>query len=317
MHESQHSEDSVFRALRGGAIPTRSLRLFWSWPKPVRVMNEDTARQAVSTILLEGTPSDWREINFAALAPMVDSLPLFGGAKSLWAEISQEAATLHQNLERVLGPEQRQVLRVAAAVLPAYGFELAGGTALAGAYLGHRRSEDLDFFTPAKEISDALDAFLAACERQGLEVERDPEGVAPTFTRLRVAGVKVDIGRDTPLKVAQSHAVLEGMPVRSLPDLAADKTLALFGRATTRDFVDVYELMRTRYDMSELINLAGQKDSGFDTGWFVKALQQVEMSDPSVVDMLVPLDFDRMKADFLAAAKRLVRKELDKDEPDL
>ena len=308
---------AVLRALPGGVIPARTLRLFWSWRKPVTITTKNAAREAVATILQEGAPADWRNLDLVALASSVDDLPLLGGKKNLWTEISKETAALQHNLHRVLTEDQRTVLRVAAAVLPAWGFELAGGTALAGAYLGHRRSQDLAFFTSAREIQGGLEQFIAACEASGLGVDQDPQEVAPAFARLYVREVKVEIARDAPFRISPSHTTLEGMPVRSLPDLAADKTLALFDRAATRDFVDLYELMRTRYDMSHLIRLARQKDTGFNIGWFIKALQQVERVDPAAAETLVPLDFDQMKADIRAATKRLVRQELDREGPEL
>lgn len=310
-------EYPALKVLPGGVIPPRSLRLFWSWRKPVTITTENAACEAVATILREGTPADWRNVNFVALASWVDKLPLSGGAKNLWAEISKEAAALQRNLERVLTEEHRKILRVAAGVLPAHGFELAGGTALAAGYLGHRRSEDLDFFTSTRGVQPALDEFIAACEGSGLSVERDPQEGSSSFARLFVRGVKVEIARDAPFRISPSHTSIEGMPVRSLPDLAADKTLALFDRAATRDFVDVYALMRTRYDMSDLIRLAKQKDTGFNTGWFIKSLQRIENVDPAAVEPLVPLDFDQMKADIRLATKRLIRRELEKDGPEL
>lgn len=51
--------------------------------------------------------------------------------------------------------------------------------------------------------------------------------------------------------------------------------LALFDRATTRDFVDVYMLLQ-RYELSQLMAWARQKDAGFDRDWFIQALVQAE-----------------------------------------
>ena len=44
---------------------------------------------------------------------------------------------------------------------------------------------------------------------------------------------------------------------------AADKTLALFGRAAARDLVDVAALSE-RYPLERLCELAAEKDAGFD-----------------------------------------------------
>ena len=39
--------------------------------------------------------------------------------------------------------------------------------------------------------------------------------------------------------------------------------------------------------------------------------------DPAAVELLVPLNFDQKKTDIRAATKRLVRKELDREGPEL
>ena len=46
-------------------------------------------------------------------------------------------------------------------------------------------------------------------------------------------------------------------------EVAADKTLALFGRVAARDLVDVAALT-DRYPLQQLCALAEEKDTGFD-----------------------------------------------------
>lgn len=53
---------------------------------------------------------------------------------------------------------------------------------------------------------------------------------------------------------------------------AADKTLALFGRAAARDLVDVHALTR-RYSHDQLCALAAEKDPGFDREVLADALR--------------------------------------------
>ncbi len=307
-------DGAALRAIPGGTIPPECIRLFWSWPKPVEINDEADARRAVATVLLEGNADDWRRLDLAALAPIVDELPLFGGAATLWSMVCKEAADILDRRDLVLGEEERLVLRIASRVLAERGFELAGGTALAAAYLGHRRSEDLDFFSLGVPVRDAVHEFAEVCKQEGLSVKRNANDEQPSFARMWVAGVKVEIGQDSPFCLAKSRAVLEGMPVRSLRDLAADKTLALFGRATTRDFVDVY-MLESQYGLDKLMEVAKAKDPGFNRSWFAKALQQVERVNPKDVAMLVPLDFEQMKADFLRDAQRLVQAEVDFGDP--
>ena len=50
-------------------------------------------------------------------------------------------------------------------------------------------------------------------------------------------------------------------------EVAADKTLALFGRAAARDRVDVAALSE-RYTLEQLYELAAERDPGFDRSVF-------------------------------------------------
>jgi hypothetical protein len=54
-------------------------------------------------------------------------------------------------------------------------------------------------------------------------------------------------------------------------EVAADKTLALFGRAAARDLVDVAALSE-RYTLQQPCELAAEKDAGFDRRVLADAL---------------------------------------------
>ncbi len=72
-------------------------------------------------------------------------------------------------------------------------------------------------------------------------------------------------------------------------ELAADKLLALFGRAAARDFVDVAALA-SRYGLQELCDLAADKDPGFDRSVLAAML--------GTLDRLPRADFDVDDAEF-------------------
>lgn len=63
-------------------------------------------------------------------------------------------------------------------------------------------------------------------------------------------------------------------PVLHPDDLAADKTLALGGRAEPRDFLDVITL-REHYGGARLLELAAEKDRGFTLKTYYSALSAV------------------------------------------
>ncbi len=151
---------------------------------------------------------------------------------------------------------------------------------------------------------EAVGQFTEALRRAGHSV--DPiQSLSPTMCRLTASGITIDLAVDAPSRLVPSTTAIDAMPLRSLRDLAADKTLALFDRATIRDFVDVYVLLQRHYQFGELLALAASKDPGFDPGWFARALQHAARLNPADVDLLVPINFPAMQQRFLDEAVRL------------
>jgi predicted nucleotidyltransferase component of viral defense system len=67
-------------------------------------------------------------------------------------------------------------------------------------------------------------------------------------------------------------------------ELAADKMLALYGRAEGRDFHDV-AVLADRYPTERLLELAAAKDRGFDRRRFVEMLGSIDrLRDPDFPD---------------------------------
>lgn len=58
-------------------------------------------------------------------------------------------------------------------------------------------------------------------------------------------------------------------------ELAVDKVLALFGRAEARDFVDLMAVVE-RYGFDRVLDLAAEKDRGFDAGVFAEMLTRID-----------------------------------------
>ena len=159
-----------------------------------------------------------------------------------------------------LTPAQAAVVRALPAGLRE-SFVLTGGTALAAFYLGHRLSDDLDFF--ARELAQpvqfsAIAAALVATRFTVLTSERlydrclfvvETEGNA----------VKVEFA---PLYFPRLHPPEEqsGVLVDSLDDIAANKILAVTDRFDPKDFVDVYFLCRRQgWSVLDLVALARRK----------------------------------------------------------
>jgi Nucleotidyl transferase AbiEii toxin, Type IV TA system len=171
-----------------------------------------------------------------------------------------------------LDPLHEHVARIAFALPQAGQVALAGGGAMLAHDLVDRPTQDVDLFTPnPAEVTRLTDALAVALRAEGAQVQIDRRG--PGFTRL---GVTVADGRSVMVEIAHDARIREAVqlpfgPVLHPDEVAADKTLALFGRAAARDLVDVAALSE-RYPLERLCELAAEKDAGFDRRIFADAL---------------------------------------------
>ncbi|MEX0741178.1 MAG: nucleotidyl transferase AbiEii/AbiGii toxin family protein [Phycisphaeraceae bacterium] len=179
----------------------------------------------------------------------------------------------------MLTPLQRRLARLLTELPQARGFALAGGAALIARGLVDRGTRDLDFFsTSASAIAILVPALETRLAGEGLRVTRIRD--VPGFVRLEVLApdgerVEIDLSHDARQHPAEPTEL--GLTL-SQDELAADKVLALFGRAEVRDFVDVAALLEV-YPADRLLELAAAKDAGFSVNRFVEALAAVHRFD--------------------------------------
>ena len=163
-------------------------------------------------------------------------------------------------------------------------FALAGGAALILKGLVDRQTRDLDFFAREPEAVDrVVESVDDALRAAGMSTRRLIE--ASGFVRIEVSrGGEVcerDLGVDA--RIRREEPTPFGS-VLATEELAADKTLALFGRAAARDFIDVYVLSR-RFGEEQLCTLAAEKDAGFDRGHLADALRSFHRLDRDLFDV--------------------------------
>ena len=171
-----------------------------------------------------------------------------------------------------LDPLHEHIARIAFALPEARQVALAGGGAMLAHDLVDRPTQDVDLFTPdPSEVMQLADALAVALCGEGAQVNVNRR--EPGFTRLAVT---VSDGRSVVVEVAHDARIREAVQlsfgrVLHPEEVAADKTLALFGRAAARDLVDVAALSE-RYTLEQLCGLAAEKDPGFDRSVFADAL---------------------------------------------
>lgn len=129
-------------------------------------------------------------------------------------------------------------------------FYLSGGTALA-LHLGHRESEDLDFFSKEEfdpqKIQSLLDKNLALSEI-----------VLDTGTLNCYAdGVKLQF-LHYPYDLLEAPQLISNIRLSSVSDIACTKLLTISSRGSKKDFIDLYFILEF-YSLEELFRLLERK----------------------------------------------------------
>jgi hypothetical protein len=178
-----------------------------------------------------------------------------------------------------LSPLQWRVLRALAAMAPPW--VLTGGAALAGIYLGHRPTRDLDlFWHDIAQLGDLPHAVSERLRSDGLEVSVIQN--APSFHRLQVSdgdtSCLVDLVADPSPMVDPPREVRVGdmtLTVDSQHEILVNKLCALLSRSEIRDLEDVKALMDSGASLERALADAPRKDGGFSAltlAWVLKEL---------------------------------------------
>jgi len=153
-------------------------------------------------------------------------------------------------------PATLALLKKLMAVSELSGFSLVGGTALALRY-GHRRSIDLDLFSPQKfdtqKIIQALENNFSGFTYKG---DDNPVGLFAF-----IDGVKVDFVQQHYHKLIDKITDEQGIRIFGNRDMMAMKVFAILKRAQKKDFWDVDELLR-HYSVEEMVNCYYEKYPG-------------------------------------------------------
>ncbi len=136
-------------------------------------------------------------------------------------------------------------------------FYLTGGTALAACYLNHRESEDIDLFTDtpfdSATVIAAMSRMTAALKVKATLAtihERLRYDLAfPDGQLLKIDFVFYDFKHIEPV----NH--LDTLAIDSVGDIAVNKLLALSQRTASKDFVDLYFLLKlyTVWDLRQAV----------------------------------------------------------------
>ncbi len=179
------------------------------------------------------------------------------------------------------------------------GWTLGGGTGLALQF-GHRFSEDLDFFRFRPSELDHLPGRLS--DIAPLEIlDRD----AGTL-HVRVGGTRLSfLGLEAPLLYRGLD--YRGLTVGDVRDIASLKLVALGGRGSRKDFIDLYFYLRQTPGLDQLFEHLERRDPRIDWNRFhlLKSLTYFEDAElEPMPKMLKKVEWTEVKRFFEAVAVR-------------
>jgi len=157
--------------------------------------------------------------------------------------------------QETLSSSQFKLLKRLGPLLSGHGFYLAGGTAIA-LMLGHRKSVDLDWFSPVrlrKPASWADKIKAAGMIPSAVNVE---EGTFyATIIGVRISILEFPYAMIGPLVEWKTA----GCTLASLDDLACMKLLAIASRGSPKDFIDIYALGKKHRPLEQMMALYKKK----------------------------------------------------------
>lgn len=175
-------------------------------------------------------------------------------------------------IKKILNKNQLLILRaIGKDKFIAENFYLTDGTALAGFYLCHRISEDLDFFTEKEFDVSAITVFFRKHKKQ-LNISKVDYQQSYNrnlfFLHLPKEVIKTEFTY-FPFPRIDETVFEKGIKIDSALDIAVNKLFTIYQRTADRDYIDLYCIMQKySWDMQELTRKAKAK---FD--WHIDPIQ--------------------------------------------
>jgi hypothetical protein len=186
--------------------------------------------------------------------------------------------------------------------LKKYGFYLAGGTALA-LMVGHRDSIDFDFFTEkefdTEKLFDDLVIIFSSHEIIRTQVEKN------TLSVLVDDHIKVSFFKYKYL-LLENLISTEYFDVASLIDIACMKVNAVVNRATLKDYVDLYFILKQK-ELIEIMDGLKIKMPELDTLLALKSIiyfEDIDANEP-IIFKTEKVSLDEIKDCLIVEVKKI------------
>lgn len=181
------------------------------------------------------------------------------------------------------------------------GWTLAGGTGLA-LRLGHRISEDLDFFRSDSLDPRKLHDVLAAYG----EYETSQEDERTLTVIIRNTKLSFFCVRDPFLFEPDNYRFFS---IASIGDIALMKLAAISGRGSRKDFADLFIILQDAPSLEDYFLMLPNKygKSRVNTYHILKSLTYFDDAEAEPMpQMLVPFDWQQCKAFFIRQARDII-----------
>lgn len=190
------------------------------------------------------------------------------------------------------------------------GFYLTGGAALSRFYYEHRFSDDLDFFFDGKTYDNSRFKVLGAELIDLISAEHDVEVSleAEYFKRLFIRGevdMKIEMVFD-PYKRAGNLQDSYGICIDSKENIAANKFSAVSGRKMTKDFFDLFFLLR-EIGFNDAVGYAEYKHVPLDYEGIMLAVGDL-LSSPAALEGQILTEIEVDETEFKAFVRDLIEK---------
>lgn len=176
---------------------------------------------------------------------------------------------------------------------------LAGGTAIA-LHMGHRRSQDIDLFTPF-QFNENLWEQKFAIELNFRITQKDWQTLVGTAQKTKISLMFYKY------KMIGKTEKVYSLPTAPLPDLAAMKLETIISRGTKRDFIDIYFLAQ-KFGLVKMLSFYQQKYGTLEEKELMlkKGLLYFEKADKEEMPyMLVPTDWKKVKSWLMSEVRKL------------
>lgn len=201
---------------------------------------------------------------------------------------------------KVLSPAAWKTIRALVAGGWVESWTLAGGTGLA-LHLGHRHSEDLDFFREEPFEPERLAGELATIGPLSIQ-SRSGDTLHLVLQGLRISFLR------TQAPLLFPGTIYRGLVVADPRDIAAIKAIAIGGRGSRKGFVDLYFFLQAGGSLDGVLSLVRRRfeDVDYNEYHLLKSLAYFEEAESEPMPQMIrDVGWGTIKAAIVSEVRRI------------